>query len=254
MESLAVQIATRLVDRMREGTLQAGMQLPSEPKLARMFQVSRNTVREAIQMLIARGLLESRHGIGTFVRDTHPPAWPVDTGIEELTSTTEMIRRAGHVPGCRGYHLEIVNPPDGARGALSLGRDTRVYHVSRIRLADEQPVMVCDDFLPTDLVDASTMQLFTGAGSLFSFLAEHCGLSVLVASTVIAPVNPSTRVAKSLDITTKAPLLLLKQTHYDPENQPFLYSENHINPTFMTFHVRRTPRAAGTATELRPIE
>jgi len=245
LESLAAGIARQLSERIRVGTLRPGMQLPSEPKLAELFGVSRNTLREAIRTLIAQGILESRQGIGTFVREERAAAWPVETGIEELTSTTEMILRAGHRPGCRDYRLEIVVAPASVATALSLAHETRVYHLSRVRLADDQPVMVCADYLPADRASGADMRRFEGVGSLFSFLAERCGLAVTVARTVITPVVPTARVAEALSIAVDAPLLLLKQTHFESDNQPFLYSENYINPSFIGFHVRRTPPPPG---------
>lgn len=244
VETLAVGIARQLSERVRVGTLRPGMRLPSEPKLAEQFGVSRNTLREAIRTLIAQGMLESRHGIGTFVREERA-AWPVETGIEELTSTTEMIVRARHRPGCRDYRLEVVAAPARVATALSLAHGTGVYHLSRVRLADDQPVMVCDDYLPADRVSGAVMRRFEGMGSLFSFLAERCGLAVTVARTVITPVIPTAQVAEALSTAVEDPLLLLKQTHFESDNQPFLYSENYINPSFIGFHVRRTPPSPG---------
>jgi DNA-binding FadR family transcriptional regulator len=62
------RVAGQLRDLIEAGSLQAGEQLPSERELAEQFGVSRSTVREAVQFLGALGLVEIRHGSGTFVR------------------------------------------------------------------------------------------------------------------------------------------------------------------------------------------
>lgn len=62
------QALRRLID---EGVLQPGDQLPTERQLSEQLGVSRGTVREAVQFLDALGLVESRHGHGTFVRSHH---------------------------------------------------------------------------------------------------------------------------------------------------------------------------------------
>jgi GntR family transcriptional regulator, transcriptional repressor for pyruvate dehydrogenase complex len=70
LHSLGVKerVAGQLRDLVEAGSLQAGEQLPSERELAEQLGVSRSTVREAVQFLGALGLVEIRHGSGTFVR------------------------------------------------------------------------------------------------------------------------------------------------------------------------------------------
>jgi GntR family transcriptional repressor for pyruvate dehydrogenase complex len=65
--TLALEVVESLSDRIRGGQLQAGEKLPTEAAIMQAFDVSRTVVREAISKLQAAGLVETRHGIGTFV-------------------------------------------------------------------------------------------------------------------------------------------------------------------------------------------
>lgn len=224
---------------IQQGELEAGAKLPSEPALAEMLQVSRGTVREAIHLLMAKGLLERRAGIGTFVCSHAPSNWPVETGIEELVSTTGMLLRAGHHPGSRGFKLRTMGPPPTVRKALELAADDKVHRIFRVRLADRQPIMVCEDYLAAPMVDESRIRAYRGQGSLFAFLEQHCNITVMVARTIVEPILPSEPIARFLEVNTETPILLLHQTHYDSDSRPFLYSENYINPKYLTFQVRR---------------
>ena len=67
-ERVSDVIAERLTAAIRDGTLQPGDRLPTEAELARDFQVGRTSVREGLQKLRAHGLIESRKGLGAFVR------------------------------------------------------------------------------------------------------------------------------------------------------------------------------------------
>ncbi|HXF98514.1 MAG TPA: FCD domain-containing protein [Gaiellaceae bacterium] len=67
---LKEQVSSRLRHLIENGTLAPGEQLPSERELSEQLRVSRGTVREAIQFLHALGLVEIRHGTGTFVAST----------------------------------------------------------------------------------------------------------------------------------------------------------------------------------------
>lgn len=65
--TLALELVASLSDRIRDGRLQPGDKLPTESAIMAEFEVSRTVVREAISKLQASGLVETRHGIGTFV-------------------------------------------------------------------------------------------------------------------------------------------------------------------------------------------
>jgi DNA-binding FadR family transcriptional regulator len=65
--TLALELTERLAERVREGRLAAGEKLPTEAEIMEEFGISRTVVREAIGRLAAAGLVETRHGVGTFV-------------------------------------------------------------------------------------------------------------------------------------------------------------------------------------------
>jgi DNA-binding FadR family transcriptional regulator len=72
------QIAARLADDIRSGVLAPGERLPSERDLARTLEVSRASVREALASLALQGVVETRHGAGTFVVGLPPSEPPHD--------------------------------------------------------------------------------------------------------------------------------------------------------------------------------
>lgn len=65
--TLALEVVEVLGDRIRDGRLAVGDKLPTEAAIMAEFEVSRTVVREAISKLQAAGLVQTRHGIGTFV-------------------------------------------------------------------------------------------------------------------------------------------------------------------------------------------
>jgi DNA-binding FadR family transcriptional regulator len=68
--SLPKQISIEIEKAIKKGTFKIGEKIPSEPDLVKAFEVSRNTIREAVQSLIQAGVLESRQGDGTYVLAT----------------------------------------------------------------------------------------------------------------------------------------------------------------------------------------
>jgi DNA-binding FadR family transcriptional regulator len=81
--NLAQLVVEQLTEHIRDGELHPGDKLPTETEIMAEQGVSRSVVREAISRLQAAGLVETRHGIGTFVL---PP--PAVMGIDPATVTT----------------------------------------------------------------------------------------------------------------------------------------------------------------------
>jgi GntR family transcriptional repressor for pyruvate dehydrogenase complex len=71
--NLAQGVVAYISDRIRDGELNPGDKLPTESEIMRILGVSRTVVREAISHVQAAGLVETRHGIGTFVLEPPPP-------------------------------------------------------------------------------------------------------------------------------------------------------------------------------------
>ncbi len=240
--SVPTEIASAMAARIRSGEIAPGTQLPSEPDLARSLSVSRNSVREAIGVLREQGLVATKQGIGTFALDpTRDAHFPVDVGIEHLTSTTEMITRAGHKAGSRGYQLATSTGESTAQRQLRLGTDQPLHCIERVRTADNLPVILCRDYISEASVPARVMAQYLGDESLFAFLQRECRLEVQTARADIVPALPNSRVAELLGVSRRKPLLVLNQLHFNADGVPFLYSENLFNLEYMGLHVRRTP-------------
>lgn len=82
--NLAQGVVAHITDSIKDGALDPGDKLPTESEFMRMLGVSRTVVREAISRMQAAGLVETRHGIGTFVLE---PA-PARAGIDPNTVIT----------------------------------------------------------------------------------------------------------------------------------------------------------------------
>ncbi len=80
---LADDVARRVRTLIEEQQLEAGMRLPAERQLAAQLGVSRNSLREALAMLVNEGVLLSRRGGGTFVRFQHEP-WSEQNIVQPL--------------------------------------------------------------------------------------------------------------------------------------------------------------------------
>jgi GntR family transcriptional repressor for pyruvate dehydrogenase complex len=88
--SLTYELVDQLSADMQNGSLQSGQKLPTEAAIMARFGVSRTVVREAISKLQAAGLVQTRHGIGTFVlAQSESPSFRVNPG--QLSTLHDVI-------------------------------------------------------------------------------------------------------------------------------------------------------------------
>ncbi len=105
--------------------------LPAERELAQALDVSRITVRKAVDGLVREGLVARRQGAGTFVTSR------VEKNFAKLSSFSEDITARGQTPGSQWLKREagLVTPEEALLLALSPG--SPVYRFHRIRFADD---------------------------------------------------------------------------------------------------------------------
>ncbi|MGZ4031323.1 MAG: GntR family transcriptional regulator [Tumebacillaceae bacterium] len=227
-----------VIDRIKElsanGEWSPGTRLPSEFELSKMFGVSRATLREALRVLEEEGMVVRRHGIGTFLAERSV----VQAGIEQLFSVTEWIERANRLPGTIGFETSEVECSEEDRERFGLQEPSPILLITRIRTADGDPVVYCEDRIPRSVLPDG---LAGFDGSLFHQL-EAAGHPIAYARTVIKPIAHHDQVFPALGVRDKQALLLLEQMHFDAHDQPVLLSSNYFRTDAFHFHVlRRRP-------------
>jgi GntR family transcriptional regulator len=123
-----------------------GSAAPSERDLVQHFGVARMTVRQALDTLVAEGLLERIPGRGTFVARAR-----LDVQVRLCSYTEEMVRR-GLKPSSRTLLARMETAGPGVARALELGEGELVVHWQRLRLADGVPMCVEDAYLGDSIV------------------------------------------------------------------------------------------------------
>lgn len=226
-----------------EGRWHVGTRLPAEPQLAADVGVSRGTLRDAIRLLISDGLLDRRHGSGTYVLRVPMPM--IERGIEELFSLSEAIEALGYTASIGPWSMAVVPATGRVAEELRLTSDQLVYSLTRVRLADARPVIVSHDMFPALLLEEASVPIdavgpeVVRRGSLYAWFEGRLGLTIDSARARIEPVVATITQAAKLGLAPSSPLLQLTQIHFLADGRPVLYSENLHNSEVFHFHVRR---------------
>ncbi|MFJ1864779.1 GntR family transcriptional regulator [Streptomyces sp. NPDC088097] len=200
-----------LIDLRRPGDA-----IPSERTLCASLEVSRPTLRAAVDELVATGLLVREHGRGMFVA---PAKITQELSSEE---TPFAVRRAsGHWSSRVLEHATVrAGARIGRRLRISPGAD--LLYVARLRLVDGAPMAIEHLHIPADLVPAlSPAEL--EAGDLYEHLRDHHGVYVHEAQQSIEPTVVNEAEAGLLDVPLLSPALLIERLTTDSTGRPVEY-------------------------------
>ncbi|WP_386061416.1 GntR family transcriptional regulator [Thalassobacillus hwangdonensis] len=189
--------------------------IPSERAFIDEYHVSRSTVREAINLLVREGIVEKRHGKGTYIT-----LKPIDDWLGNLSSTSETIERMGMKPGAKLIHSEIVQLNERMQRITGL---KEAYHFIRVRYADRTPIGVEYHYYPTDIGrKLSTYDL--NEVTLYDVIELELGIKMFEADQVIRSGMVPEEVAKLLDISDRTCILITERKLTDV-NEEFVELE-----------------------------
>lgn len=136
---LYLRLKKTIEDAVQRGIIGPGDALPSERDIAIKADISRVTVRKAVQDLVKGGVLIQRHGSGTFVA---PRVDRVEQSLSRLTSFTEDMARRGMAARSEWLDRGIYPPSPDEMMVLGLSAKELVARVSRLRIADDTPLAI----------------------------------------------------------------------------------------------------------------
>jgi GntR family transcriptional regulator len=233
--SAAARAVQSLRRRFAQGSWSAGDRLPAEPALAKELGVGRVSVRAALAQLESEGLVDRRHGSGTYVNSMRPLVRSLHLNV----GTDELITSRGRVPGIAemSWRQEAADADIAGRLALDVGEP--VVHLYRVRTADGAPVTVSHDYFAASLVPDQPVTL---GASLYSFLSTVCGVDVSFGVATLEPALVGEERAAVFGVGGGELCRVIRQVDYDVMEHPVSYSiEYHLAAAFEFQLVRQGP-------------
>lgn len=205
---LYLQLQGLIRDAIMKGVAAKGSGIPAERDLAVEYNISRITVRKAIEGLVEEGLLIRRRGAGTFV------AGRVDKVFSKLSSFSEDMEARGRIASSRWISRSVgIVTPDEAMG-LALSPGTQVMRFNRVRLADDEPMALEFTTIAPECLD-SVDDVDT---SLYAAL-ERTGHRPVRALQRLRAVPVGAQHARILEIDTGDPVLLIERCGFLPDGR-----------------------------------
>lgn len=216
---LYYQLKEQLLRRIENGALQVGDLIPSEAEFCETLQISRPTVRQALNELVTEGHLDRQKGRGTFV--TRPK---VDGRFfQKLESFDKEMTQKGLTPSTEVLQFQTLQGSEPVCRKLGLSIGSKVLYLQRLRFTDGEPLVFLDTYLPYELFPALLEEDFA-RHSLYAVLESRYGACVTRVSREMEAVNVTAAEAKMLQISKNQAVCLVRTVAYTREGVPVEYS------------------------------
>ena len=215
------QISDHLRQQIETGAYAEDEKLPSEKELCESFDVSRVTVRRALQTLEHEGYIYRRQGLGSFVK-----ARQAAQGLVRLTDFAQDMAQAGLEATSEVTHHAPEMPPPAVASPLGLDDDTQVVRLDRRRLGDGQPIAFDRTWLPMFYAQLLENHDLTHE-TIYGILEQDYEIPVLRGHYRITAANADADTAEALDVAPGQALLLIERLSLTQGDKPIYFQRRY---------------------------
>lgn len=197
-----------LREKIENGDYAKGSLLPTENELQAQFNVSRVTIRKAVELLSEGGYVSVKQGRGTEVLDHR-----TSQKLNCVSSFTETLIERGFEVGSKSTSVEKVIPPIRVANELLLDPNTEVVRLYRIRMANGKPIAIMINYVKSELVP-DLDKVYKDQESFYGILEKKYGVVIDSAVENIGARAAGMTEAELLQIPEGSPLLISRRITY----------------------------------------
>ncbi|GEO58985.1 GntR family transcriptional regulator [Companilactobacillus bobalius] len=221
-----VIVANRLRQQILEKEYQINEQLPQETAIAKSLNVSRITVRKALDILVSEGLIYRIQGSGTFVKDNQP-----GEGVKSKQSL--------EIFDFNKYSVKLINfgvskPSPTVMDQMNINQFDLTYEIQRLIMNGKTIIALQNIFMPVKIIQG--MQMGSLNGSIYDFIEKELDLNIDSAIRTISSEISNDDTSRILDLSKPEPLLTVEQRSFLDNGQIFEYAYTYIRSSQFSLH------------------
>ncbi|GHI00088.1 GntR family transcriptional regulator [Neobacillus kokaensis] len=206
---LYFQLMDTILEKIELGELKENEKLPSERELCELYSVSRTTVRQTMQSLERDGYIYKVHGKGSFVS---PKKY--NQSLIQFYSFTEEMKKAEKEPSTKILSFEQIICEAHIAKKMNLSEDSDVFKLTRLRLADDEPMLYETTYLPVSRFDNLTKNQLENT-PMYEVFHELYNVTITKATETFKAVSTRTIEAEYLQIIENTPSLMFERITYE---------------------------------------
>lgn len=230
-EQLFLQIRRMVLRAIRSREFLPGQRMPSVNELSAKLEVSRMTVRQALQVLIQEGWLYTVPGKGTFIAERPH----IEQNLQNLKGWTEEIREQGMHPSTRIISIEMIPADRTTAHHLNIATGERVYRIVRVRYANDFPLTIEKTHLVASRFPEIAQLIQKPQSSLYGILRQTYGVNPTRGIQFMEAGEADQTTAELLDLKPGMPVLILERITYAAGSDPLEYVYAIARPGFVRY-------------------
>lgn len=210
------------------------LKLPDERSLARQYDVSRSSLKRALELLAQQGIIFKKRGSGTFINPLYLKNQSLFKYEGSNLGITDSFKIPGKKQSIKILAYQVIAPSADLRQDLFLQEGDFVYEIKRLRLIDEQPFMIETGYIPIKILPQLKPKVLEG--SLFNYLQDAWGKSVTRSflNITVEPSNANDQ--KMLKLTANEPVGVMSGIFFLDDGTPFEVSNMRIHYKYMKYN------------------
>ncbi len=227
-----IRVRDWLMEHVLSSGFSCGEKLPSESDLVRRFDVSRVTVRQALEALRAEGIIESRHGKGWFLRRICAVQ-----NLGRLQGFGEMLAPMGIKVRSKVLDITECAAPEAVASALGLPEQSSVVQIARLRIAGGRVMSYDLSYFPLD-VGRRLREQDLARHDVFVLLERALGMPLGFADVTIEVAPADDDPAARLGVKLATPIFKMTRMTYDSRGFPIDFEYVYGRPESHLFKIR----------------
>jgi GntR family transcriptional regulator len=215
----------QIAEALRHDLRGEGERIASEHQLCARFEVSRPTVRQALDVLVQEGLLYRHAGRGTF--STPTPGG--DRKLRIIGSLDDLIAMSDET-WFKLVSLEIFPLAANIAQALRLPPGSKAYRLIGVRFAETGPFQHITAYLPEEVGQTLKEEDLSTRSALIRAIERQLGVRVTVVEQVADAALAPRHVAELLQVRPRTPLLLFERTYFAASGEPVEHAITYQSP------------------------
>ncbi|MES5099215.1 GntR family transcriptional regulator [Agrobacterium sp. BA1120] len=210
-------------ERIVKGYYPIDVPVPSEAELSESFSVSRITIRKAMEMLTAEGLVTRTRGRGTYVTDRSKENKLNRVVVSNINSLFSYLNTVGKNTRLKVVSLDLGEAPPRICEQMGVPPTTELIRAVRIRSLDRRPYSLSIAYLLPEI--GQTLNRQDLATTNMIDLVQKTGVVVEQVEQTLTATLADDYAAKHLEIPIGAPLMLVNRVFFNADLKPFYVAE-----------------------------
>jgi GntR family transcriptional regulator len=227
-----IRVRDWLMEHILSSGFSRGEKLPSESNLVRRFDVSRVTVRQALEALRAEGIIESRHGKGWFLRRICAVQ-----NLGRLQGFGEMLAPMGVKVRSKVIEVKECTIPEAVAKALGLSDNSMVTQIARLRIAGGRAMSYDLSYFPLE-IGRRLREQDLSRHDIFVLLERTLGMPLGFADVTIEIAPAEDEPAQQLGVALATPIFKMTRLTHDLQGFPIDFEYVYGLPESHVFKVR----------------